>query len=325
VTLRGSTDVVVRDISNLSKPASLCAFKACSQFCDSYGPDNMRFVTRSRLSYIVRSADGYGAMYLADLSSHTTLLIRIWGPYEDFFWIYAWSPDGNTLTYFSTTEWRIRSAAGDFAVGLVGPSLGYGSNPNADNEMVGFSADGQYVAADQGRLSGALFKVLRVSDRQLVYSRTDGSMATWAGIGANLYFRVSAGLEEWTPINGARLIVSGLGWTNPVASADGKRVAYLSASALGNHYARLVRLTDQPMRAVALSNQPRGGITFLKPTLVWYAGEMLCGPHQSCGCDDASCGPPPTDRTYVQDLVTGIISPSIVTGVADFWPHVRGQ
>jgi hypothetical protein len=189
--------------------------------------------------------------------------------------------------------------------------------------MVGFSADGQYVALNQGRFTGSLFKVFRVSDLRLVYTRTDGSMAVWAGTGAHLYFRVSGGVEEWNPINGARLAIPGLGWTNPVASADGNRIAYSSASVAGNHFARLVRLTDHPMRAVALSSQPRGDITFLRSTLVWYAGEVVCGPNQSCGCDDASCGPPPTGRTYIQDLVTGIISGSAVTGVADSWPHRR--
>ncbi len=332
VTLRGSTDVVVRDITNLAKPVSRCAFKHCEQFCESYGPDNLRFVTARHISYIVRSVDGDGAMYLADLSSRKTLLVRKWGPHESYFWVYAWSPDGNSLTYLTSTEWRIRSAVGDAALSPSGSGLGYyGYDPSTDGFMVGFSPDGQYVAIDQSTLvaantKGAVFKVLRVSDRKLVYSRTDGSMATWAGgTGAHLFFRIGSGLQEWDPIAGAQQVVPGLAWINPVPSADGQRIAYLTIDAKGNHFAGQVRLTDQPLRSISLSRLPRQGVAFLDPTLVWYAEESLCSASVNCAYGETSSGPPLTGRTYVHDLVTGIISSSVETAVGDVWPHLGSQ
>jgi hypothetical protein len=297
-----------------------CAFKHCEQWCTSYGPDNMQFVTASRISYIVRSVDGYGAMYLADLVSRKTVRVRIWGPSESYFWVYAWSPDGNSITYFTSTQWRIRSATSDISLSALGQSLGYNFRRNVDSDMVGFSADGQYVAVDQSNTKGALFQVVRLTDRKVVYSRGDGTMATWAGRGADLYFRIDSGLAKWDPVGGQRLVVPGLGWTNPVASADGNRIAYLSASAAGYHFARQVRLTDQPLKSIALSNLHRAGVSFLTPTVVWYAEEATCG-QTPCRCDDALCEPLLTGHTYVHDLLTGVISPSIETGVADVWPH----
>jgi hypothetical protein len=324
VALRGSTDIVVRDITNVSKPVTRCGFKTCAQFCESYGPQSMRFVTRTAISYIVRSSEGVGGMYLADLATSKTVLIRKWGSSENYFWLYAWSPDGNSFTYFTSTEWRIQTASGDVALSPLGKGLQFNFRGDVVSDSVGFSADGLYVSANQANTSGALFQVVRLADLKVVYSSRNGSMATWAGTGAQLFFRVGPDLDVWDPINGARLVVRGLAWTNPVPSADGKRIVYEVASAAGYHFPRLVRLTDQPLKSITLSNLHRANTTLLTPTLVWYAAEAPCN-DTPCRCDDAVCEPWLTGRTYVHDLVTGVISSSIVTGVADSWPHVAGQ
>lgn len=335
VTFSGSTDVVVRDITNLAKPVSRCVFKSCQQYCAVYGPDFMRFVTASRISYVVESVDGDWAMYLADLISGKTILIRNPGQDSGYVEVFAWRPDGSNLAYISSNLLHIRSAAGDAVLGTLGKDLGYNFNPNADSRMVGFSADGQYVAVDQSidlgtkplagggayLLKGSLFEVIRLSDKKVVYSRKDGTMATWAGAGAYLYFRVSSGLAEWDPIGGARVVVPGLAWINPVPNADGTRIAYETVNTKGNHFAGQVRLSDQPMQAIPLSALPGFGVTFLNPTLVWYAGESPCS--GLCpGYGETSDGPPLSGRTYVQDLATGTISTSADTTVVDSWPHL---
>jgi hypothetical protein len=337
VTLRGSTDVAVRDITNISSPVSRCAFKYCEQFCSSYGPTDMRFVTSTSISYIVRSVDGDGAMYLVDLLSGNSLLVRSWGQQENYFWVFAWSPDGNSLTYFTSTDWRIRTAAADVALSPLGKDLGYNFNRDTDSRMVGFSADGHYVAIDmsidQGVTStaggytiqkAALFEVVRISDKNVVYSRSDGTMATWAGAGASLYFRTGSGLEEWDSVNGARLIAPGLGWTNSVPSSDGQRIAYLLASSIGYHSANDMVLTAQALQPTTLSSLHRTDIAFLKPTLVWYAEEAPCN-DTPCRCDDAICEPQLSGNTYVHDLVTGQVSASVVTSVRDVWPRLGSQ
>jgi hypothetical protein len=337
VTLRGSTDVVVRDITNLAKPVSRCVFGGCEQSCTSYGPDFMRFVTASRISYMVETVDGYWAMYVADLISGKTTLARNLGQDSGYLWALAWSPDGKSLTYVSANHWRIRSAAGDFVLATLGTDLGYNFDFNSDSRMVGFSADGRYLAIDQSIdlgtkhdangyyiVKGALFKVIRVSDRKVVYSRKDGTMATWAGDGAHLFFRVGSGLAEWDPINAARLVVPGLAWIDPVAGPDGTRIAYETIDSKGNHFAAEVRLSDQPLQSLSLSSQPRMNVTFMTATLVWYAGESPCsGPCPGYG--ETSSGPPLSGQTYAHDLVSGTISASAETSVADSWPHLGSQ
>jgi hypothetical protein len=277
-------------------------------------------------------------MYLVDLTKQTTLLARSWGPDTGYFdWVFAWSPGGSALTYFSSTQWRLRSSSGDVVLSSLGKDLGYNFNSDWDSRMVGFSADGKYVAIDMSidlgtkkvaggyaLRKGALFKVVRLSDRKVVYSRADGTMAAWVGAGANLYFRIGSGLEEWDPVIGARLVAPGLGWTNPVPSSDGKRVAYLLATGGGYHSARQVLLTDQPLQPVTLSNLHTAGVAFLKPTLVWYSEEAPCF-SSPCRCDDAYCEPLLSGRTYIRDLATRVVSASIVTAVGDTWPHVGSQ
>ncbi|HEY8813821.1 MAG TPA: hypothetical protein VIP57_01770 [Candidatus Dormibacteraeota bacterium] len=335
VTFKGSTDVVVRDITNLTKPVSRCVFKSCEAYCKVYGPYFMRFVTASRISYVDESIDGDWAMYLADLVSHKTNLVRDPGQDSTYIEVVDWSPSGSSLTYVASNRWHVRSAAGDVVLGPVGNDLGYNFNPDADSRMVGFSPDGQYVAIDQSidlgtkpapgggayLLKGSVFKVIRLSDKKIVYSRKDGTMAVWAGGGTHLYFRVSSGLAEWDPIGGARVVVSGLAWINPTPSSDGTRIAYETINAKGNHFAGQVRLTDQPMKSIPLSTLPRMGVTFLNPTLVWYAGETACSGHCP-GYGETSDGPSLSGRTYVQDLVTGTISTSADTTVIDSWPHL---
>jgi hypothetical protein len=276
-------------------------------------------------------------MYLVDLKARKTQAIRIWGPSEPYFEIFSWSPEGNSLTYFSSTEWRIRSTAGDVALSRLGKDLGYNFNYNSDSRMVGFSADGRYVAVDMSIDQGvkptaggytiqkaALFKVIRISDKKIVYSRSDGTMATWAGSGARLYFRTGSGLEEWNPLDGARLVVPGLLWTNPVPSSSGERIVYVTEDANGNHFASQVRLTDQPLRSITLSNQPRMDVALLTSSLLWYDEESRC--NGLCpGYGETSAGPPQTGRTFVHDLLTGQVSASVVTSVGDVWPRVSSQ
>jgi hypothetical protein len=317
-----------------------CVFTACDKFCPSYGPYFMRFVTATRISYVVESVDGYWAMYFADLVSGKTILVRDAGQDSGYIEVFAWSPDGSSLTYITSNRVHVRSAAGDAVLSTIalGNDLGYNFNPDADSRMIGVSADGHYLVVDQSidlgtkpapgggayLLKGSLFKVIRLSDKQVVYSRKDGTMATWAGTGAHLYFRVSSGLAEWDPIGGARVVVPGLAWINPVPSSDGARVAFETVNAKGNHFAGQLRLTDQTLQAIPLSKLPRMGVNFLNPTLVWYAEESACSGHCP-GYGETSGGPPLSGRTYLHDLVTGSISTSVETAVADSWPHLGSQ
>jgi WD40 repeat protein len=321
VTLRNTAGVAVRDISDLAHPVTRCVIKGGTYF---------RFAFDYKISYITTAANGDGALYLVDLSNLTTSLVRTWTNGGFGFWIYAWSPDGNSLTYLSSVitssgdqvvAWHVRSGGRDVILSQLGTIPGRGVDPNYDDGMVGYSGDGNYVAVEQTfstNLSTHL-QVVRLSDRQVVYSRPDATMATWSGGSPNLYFRRSSGVWTWDPTSGARLIVRGLKWIRPWASADGRRIAYMTVMTNGvNHVAWYLRLTVHPARQVQLSRTPRSGAAFLSPTLVWYAGEATCSATVICGLGV----PPPTGRTYVFDLVTGAENASIDTTFFDSWPHV---
>jgi hypothetical protein len=318
VTLRSTAGVAVRDISDLSKPVTRCVISGVMG-------NFLRFVNTTRISYIETANNGDGAMYVADLGTGATSLIRSWSNGGSLYWIYAWSPDGTTLSYLSSdgdqVAWHLRSSAGDVTLSRLGSVPGRGVDGNNDDAMVGFSADGKYVALENTFTTqtpaAPRFQIVRLSDHKLVYSRTDGTMATWAGTGASLYFRTTLGVLAWNPTSGARVVVpQGFRWIRPSPSADGKRIVYEDADGAGNHFAGYLRLADN--QAFRLSQLPRTGSVFLTPTLMWYAGESVCSATVQCGLG----GPPLTGRTYVRDLVTGTESASIITAVFDSWPHV---
>jgi hypothetical protein len=322
VTLSNSKGVVVRDISDLAHPTTRCVIR-------DNGPTNFRFVDATHISYIVTWSIGAGALYMADLQSQRTSLVRSWTDGTALYWVYAWSPDGKTMSYLSSNAgsiaWHVLSATGDLTLSRFEPIAGGSLDPNRADAMIGFSADGQYVAMEQtynfgNKSSGqaAPLQIVRLSDHKLVYSRTETTMATWAtGAGARLYFRTTSGVEAWDIVHGAVPIVPGLMWIHPSASADGARIAYTTADAKGNHFAGYLRVTDQPPVGIQVAQLPRAGAAFLNSSLIWYAEETSCA-GSKCGATEARL----TGRTYLNDLAIGIENASVITNVFDSWPHV---
>jgi hypothetical protein len=322
VSLRGVSGIVVRDITDINHPVNRCKVSGGGYF---------RFVSATRLSYIVLASSDLGAagaMYLVDMSSGTTSLVRSWTYSGYASWIYAWSPDGSHLSYLSSDQtslqWHMLSAAGDRTLADLGPVAARGVNLDVDDAMVGFSADGQYVAIEQtftqGNASavGTPIQVNRVSDAGIAYSRTDGTMAAWAGTGARLLFRTSAGIQSWSPAAGV-ISVSSAVWIHPVASPDGSRMAFSVLSAQGNHVGNVLDLTTGAIHG--LSSEPRVGAAFLNASLVWYAGETICTTATPCGLG----GPPLSGKTYVYDLGSDVEAGSLDTAFYDSWPHVVGE
>jgi hypothetical protein len=324
VTLRGTAGIVVRDITDLAHPVSRCIFGGGSYF---------RFYNATHVSYIVVASGDLGAagaLYLADLTTRTTSLVRAWsyGGYAS--WVYAWSPDGQNLSYLSSDQtsvkWHLLSAAGDRMLSDLGAVVARGVDPNGDDAMVGFSADGQFVAVEQtftqgkgGASSAVPIQVSRVSDGGLAYSRTDGTMAAWAGTGAKLYFRTTAGVQSWAPTGGVSTASAGTMWIRPNASPDGSRMVFSVLNAQQNHVGQVLDLTTNAVHQ--LSANPRIAAAFLNASLVWYAGEAICTTATPCGLG----GPPLTGSTYIYDLGSDVETGSVDTGFFDAWPHVVGQ
>ena len=319
VRLRSTSGVIVRDITDLSRPVSRCVINGT-------GTSYFRFIDVSHISYMVTSSDGSGALYLVDLLTPRTSLVRSWTNGGSLYWVYAWSPDQNTLSYLRSNgdkvEWHALSSAGDVKLSDLGSVPGRGVDPNSDDVMIGFSADGKYVALENtftnstGAAGQALpFQVVRLSDHKLVYSRTAGTMATWGATGAILYFRTTSGVESWDPTGATHVVIpQRFKWIHPWPSPDGKLIAYVDAGTAGNHFPGYVRLSDK--QAIRVSTRPRTNAAFLNSKLMWYAEESTCP--AGCGLG----GPALTGRTYIYDVVARTETASVISAFFDAWPKV---
>lgn len=326
VSLRGGSGIVVRDVTDVGNPVSRCSVSSGGY---------MRFVNNTHISYIVMASSDLGApgaLYLVDLQTQTTSLVRAWSYGGYLSWVYAWSPDGQALTYLSSDTsglaWHLLSASGDRTLSSLGPVRGGGINTDNDDGMVGFSADGQYVAVEETVTAGYKstvagpappLQVVRVADAKLVYSRTDATMAAWSAGGAQrLFFRTAAGVQSWDPTGQVHGVVEGLSWIHPWASADGTHIAYSTLDAQGNHKSAAIDVGGGA--TIQFSSEPRVGAAFLTSALVWYAGETICTTVTPCGLG----GPPLTGVTYISDLV-GVETESVDVAFYDSWPHLAGQ
>jgi hypothetical protein len=325
VTLRGGTGIVVRDVTDVGNPVSRCSIS---------GGGYLRFVNSTHISYIVMASSDLGAagaLYLVDLQTQVTTLVRAWAYGGYLSWVYAWSPDGQALTYLNSDQtgvaWHLLSASGDRILSTLGPVAARNVNLDVDDGTVGFSADGKYVALEEtftyqykGQVTGTAppFQVVRVTDGKLIYSRTDGTMATWSAGATRLYFRAASGVMSWDASGQVATVAAGLSWIHPWPSADGKHIAYTTLDAQGNHKAAVMDLGGGP--AIQLSAEPRVGASFLTTDLVWYAGETICTTVTPCGLG----GPPLSGVTYLSDLA-GVETESKDHDFYDSWPHVVGQ
>lgn len=317
---------MVRDITDVGHPVSRCSIS---------GGGYLRFVNGTHISYIVMASSDLGApgaLYLVDLQTQTTSLVRAWAFGGFLSWVYAWSPDGQALTYLSSDTsgltWHLLSASGDRTLSSLGPVPGRGVNFDNDDGMVGFSADGQYVAVEEtitpgykATTSGLAppLQVVRVADGKLMYSKTDATMAAWStGGGQRLYFRTTSGVQSWDPTGQVRTVAAGLSWIHPWASADGTHIAYSTLDAQGNHKAAALDVGGGS--PIQFSAEPRVGASFLTSSLVWYAGETICTTATPCGLGGAAL----TGITYISDLV-GVETESVDVIFYDSWPHLTSQ
>jgi Tol biopolymer transport system component len=275
-----------------------------------------------------------GALYIFDMSTGLTSLVRAYS-YGGFgSWAYAWSPDGSHLTYIDSDSqqdmrWHLLSSAGDRLLSDLGTVPPRGASPDNDDLFVGFSADGQYVAVETTFTSGKggstsstpPMQVRHVSDGSIAYSATSATMAQWAGSGARLYFRTASGVQAWAPGGGVVAVSASTQWIRPHPSPDGSRMAFSVINGNGNHIPETLDLTSASGAIQQLSPNPRVGAIFANASLVWYAGEAICTTATPCGLG----GPALTGTTYIYDLGSAVEAGSIDTSFYDAWPHVVGQ
>jgi hypothetical protein len=293
VTLRGSDNVVVRDITDLLHPKTI----------GNVGPTQPQFVNATEVSYF--DATGIVRAPLSGAPKSTVAKGSA---------SFRWSPDGLTIAYLDRTTLHLVSggedhvAAGSFA-GLP-EVFGCESQTCGDSWdfVFTYSPDGRFISWAQNVTD--VFRVWTSDGRDVTPEVASlPFMTVWSGSG--LYFRDAKGVEVYRD-GAVSTFLPGVAWMFPDASADGK-IAYETRDAKGITHVFVVDAHTAKVRELAsLRSRP----IFLSSRYVWYQGERLCTAQESGLCTTTF-----SEKTYIYDLQTGVEYDSIITQVYDVWPH----
>ena len=317
-TLTGSTTVVLRDITNLASPRTVCTLA---------GSLSPHFATASVIGYVQQGGDlgTPGRIIRLDLASSTANDVASWASGGFGSGIFDWSPDGRSLTYITgtptATAWHLVAGGRDLVLASLPPVPGRGVSQQDDDFMVRFSPDGIYLAMVEtfstgGTGDSAPVQVRKVSDGSLVYSASSGTMGVWASVPSRLFFRDTAGaLSRWDPSSGISVMLSSLKWTRPHASPDGRWIAYTTYDSSFHPHVALYSVQGNSLGPAP--SGLRSGALFLNNNLVFYQEETPC----DCGPGGQS---QVTGHTFLYDIGASTESGSRITGVFDVWPRVTG-
>lgn len=319
VTLNGSTDVVVRDITDLAHPVTRCAFKSCFQSCDSFGPDSIRFLDRTHVSYKVNDGRGGNAIYVADLAARTSSLY-LWLKPEGTIDAFAWKPDRSALAYLAPTDTAVAlhelSAGGDRIVATVPQLPGVGCEQQCAGQdtwevSLAYSPDGTQLSLSESVVH-YVFRVWTADGRLLEQNDTQARwMPVWAGNG--LFFNAPGGVAVWRDRTIAPFL-SGTVWIRPNASADGTEIVYGTRDSSGWVHSVIAEVSTGKTFELG---RGRSEPVFLTSRYIWYAGDRACVPADNCAAFPTTA----SGTTYIYDLLNRNEAVSIITGVADVWPH----
>jgi hypothetical protein len=331
VTLRGSTNVVVRDITDVNHPKTVGGLGALPAPV-GYGPALEgafgQFVSGTELSYIGGPPDAnYGiptSLFRAPLSgSPRTTIVK--GTQAVF--VFAWNPGGTVVVYLTSTlagikvhqliAGRDRVLASLPAPGVGGcevePCPGPFQNPGDRWDFrLAYSPDGHSISIAQNGITSFLW-ILSADGKVLSSSNpASGNMTVWSGDG--LYFSDSKGIEVWRK-GAISPFLPGVGWIRPKGSPDGAHIVY---EARDTHGAAHVFIIDTSTRQVRDLGAARMEPAFLTSRYIWYQAEPACVATRKCqaGFPGIASG-----STYIYDLQDGAESGSVITSVLDAWPH----
>jgi hypothetical protein len=307
VSLRGSAQYVVRDVTDIHHPTSVATFTS---------PGPPLFAGGAAVSYV----------------RGPTLLRMSWPglpatvvepPHGLYFNSYAWSPDGATVAYVtnagSVAQLRLSSGGTDRAIASIPALLPTHGCPyqecadRADIRLL-FSPDGTAISFVQNYGGPSLYVwTLAGGVLRKEVSESD-MMSVWSG--SALYFRDDAGVERWQ--SGVKLLLlPGVAWIRPTASPVGGQIVYEVRDVVGVAHIRILDTSTGTTREIMKS---RSEPAFLSPHLIWYRGERPCvqGDLPPCGGGVTVID---TGKTYIYDLQDGAETLSVITHVYDIWPH----
>jgi hypothetical protein len=328
VTLRGSNQIVVRDVTDISHPKTLGNLGAYPPMV-GIGAPSAKFVSSSQASYVGGNSDYYYGLptqlFRVPLAgSPRTLVVSKNKAVVAF----AWNPAGGTLAYLSPTGFtgmelhelhagidRVVAQLPAIAVGgcevepCPGPFQNVGDH--WDFRLM-FSPDGQHLSVVQNGID-SYFRIWN-SDGQLVSSSDFGrTMSVWSG--DSFYFVDSKGVEVWRD-GVTSTYLAGVGWIRPKASPDGGRIAYESRDAQGSAHVFVVDTASG--QVTDLGGKGRAEPAFLTDRYVWYQAEPACVAAKTCAPLVPGMA---TGKTYIYDLQDHSEASSIITSVIDVWPH----
>lgn len=246
------------------------------------------------------------------------------------FLTFAWSPDGQSLGYVIEIEnesqylfeWHLVTRGIDRAIGTM-PAWCHCGNGSEDFSLdVGFSPDGQMASLVSYVGRGNAVQIRRL-DGSLVGSEIRGdkpwpsplTMGVWSG--TDLLFRDSQGVERWTA-GSVKPFLPGVAWLHPKASPSGNNIVYAARG--GDGVAHVYSVDVSNGQTKQLSSRQANSPFYLSSRYVWYQEERLCSipAGDQCYFNIKSV---PTGKTYIYDLQTGTESESLITDLADVWPH----
>jgi hypothetical protein len=306
VTLRGSNSYVVRDITDINHPKTVSSLGAISAPV---------FVSATELSYANDSS-----LFRAPLAGSPKTLVTSQGGAG------TWSPDGGAVlytTYVNTETATVHQlkAGRDQVMGSV-PGGGVGgcesiagcAIANTLDYRLLYSPDGNLVSLVTTGLSGSSFRVWSSDGTLLKRSDSQGpTMSAWSG--SKLYFRDAKGVEVWRG-GTISLFLPGVTWIRPKASPKGGQIVYVARDSSGWAHTYIVDTTTKKVREL---KKARSEPVFLTSRYIWYQGERACTAAEACGPRPPLH--PASGKTYIYDLQTATESESVITGVADVWPH----
>lgn len=325
VTLRGSNQIVVRDITDISHPKTVGAFGPFPAL-GGYGAPSDQFVSATEVSYVGdKTDDAFGlptGLFRAPSGSPGIEIVKG----SEALFVFAWSANGNSLVYLAATLTgtalhQLRAGVDTTVTSL--PRLGVGGCetlpcPPAFQDPADkwdfrllYSPDGAHISVVQNGISG-FFRVW-TSDGKLL-SESDGggpTMSVWSG--SSLYFRDATGVEVWHD-GVISTFLRGVEWIRPKASPDGRYIVYV-ARELGAAHVFIVDTTSGQIRDLGPG---RSEPAFLTSRYIWYQAEPVCVPEGKCqpSFPGVASGP-----TYIYDLQDSTETRSVITSVIDVWPH----
>ncbi len=304
VTLRGSDQPVVRDISDISHPKTVggSSFQA-------------RFISATEVAYIealrlFRAPISGGARNMVDTGSGGVVAFVV-------------SPDGGSVVYLMYTnqqnaEVHLLQASKDRLLGGapglpdMAVSVPCTSQTCVDRSdyPVTYSPDGGLIMWNHN--SGSAFRVWTAAGVDVTPALGAPLMPVWTG--SSLYFQDSKGIEVFRD-GAVKPFLPGVSWIKPKASPLGGQIVYESRDSTGLAHTYVVDTSSGAVRELGIG---RSEPVFLTSRFIWNQGERLCTASESC---DPATPVKATGKTYIYDLQDGTESTSLITKVLDVWPH----